>query len=445
MTEVRYVAAASADAWRAAVGAEAIAVLAPSVTPQTAEAVWRRLGGGGIGALVEALTGAFGTSLTAIPPFALVVVEGGDVRVAVRGAIEVVVETDDDAHAISGRGVATWAERLFPRAVRVTVSVEGDTDDAEALPVVSGVVPVRGLVLSLGAATAVPAAAAVPATSAAPAAAAAPAAPAAAATAPAPAAPVSAADAPEPTPPAPEAHDDPAPASDTWIPADSEAHPAEPTASGAEPAGSGLVDSVPFGLRESVADDRTVAVPRPARSTPPATPWTATVVRESTPADAGPADTTAGWPADGDHDGATISVAEARAMRGESASFEPVADVPARQPSRGRVRLSSGQAIELERPVIIGRRPRSTRASGADLPTLVAVESPEGDISRSHVEIRAEGEHVLVVDLATTNGTVLKRSGHDPVRLHPNEPTMVVTGDVLDLGDGVTVTFEDLP
>jgi hypothetical protein len=30
------------------------------------------------------------------------------------------------------------------------------------------------------------------------------------------------------------------------------------------------------------------------------------------------------------------------------------------------------------------------------------------------------------------------------VRLHP-EPTMVVTGDVLDLGDDVTVTFEDLP
>jgi hypothetical protein len=109
------------------------------------------------------------------------------------------------------------------------------------------------------------------------------------------------------------------------------------------------------------------------------------------------------------------------------------------------VRLSTGQVVELERPVVIGRRPRSTRASGAELPTLVAVESPEGDISRSHIEIRAEGEHVLVTDLATTNGTVLLRGGQEPVRLHPSEPTMVVSGDVLDLGDGVTVTFEDLP
>ncbi|RZI87186.1 MAG: FHA domain-containing protein, partial [Microbacterium sp.] len=96
-------------------------------------------------------------------------------------------------------------------------------------------------------------------------------------------------------------------------------------------------------------------------------------------------------------------------------------------------------------PVIIGRRPRSPRASGPELPTLIAVDSPQGDISRSHVEIKAEGEHVLVTDLATTNGTVLRRGGQEPVRLHPNEPTMVVTGDTIDLGDGVTATFEDLP
>ncbi len=160
----------------------------------------------------------------------------------------------------------------------------------------------------------------------------------------------------------------------------------------------------------------------------------------------------------GDHDGATISVAEARALRAaesgrpapESAEpaahehFESTDNVPPRRPARGRIVLSTGRVVELERPVVIGRRPKSTRTSGSELPTLVAVDSPEQDISRSHVEIRAEGEHVLVTDLDTTNGTVLLRVGGDPVRLHPNEPTMVVTGDVLDLGDGVTVTFEGL-
>ncbi len=134
-----------------------------------------------------------------------------------------------------------------------------------------------------------------------------------------------------------------------------------------------------------------------------------------------------------------------RALRAERPAFDSTDNVPARRPARGRIRLSTGRVVELERPVIIGRRPKSTRTTGADLPTLVAVDSPDQDISRSHVEIRAEGEHVLVTDLDTTNGTVLLRGGSEPVRLHPNEPTMVVTGDVLDLGDDVTVTFEDLP
>ncbi len=405
MAEVRYVPATGADRWRAAVAADALAVLSPAVTPQTAEAVWRRLDGGGIGGLVEALTGAFGTSLTAIPPFALVVAEDEGVRIAVRGPLEVMVEGADGAASVSGRGVATWAERLVPRAHRVTVTTGAELDETQSLPIASGIVTVDGIVLSLDArrvaaapAAAVPAAVTVP--------------PAESPVLSEPTAPAESPVSPvlSAPPAAPTGSGEPL-GSDTWIPANTSSDPALP------------------------ADDHTIASPRKDAGT-----WAATVARGSVPGGA--------TPRAGDHDGATISVAEARALRGAGGTpptFEPIGDVPARHPARGRVRLSSGQVVELERPVVIGRRPRSTRASGAELPTLVAVDSPEGDISRSHIEIRAEGEHVLVTDLATTNGTVLLRGGQDPVRLHPDEPTMVVTGDVLDLGDGVTVTFEDLP
>jgi hypothetical protein len=51
----------------------------------------------------------------------------------------------------------------------------------------------------------------------------------------------------------------------------------------------------------------------------------------------------------------------------------------------------------------------------------------------------------VVIDLHTTNGSTLLRTGSDPVRLHPGEQTVVVSGDTVDLGDGVTITFEDLP
>ncbi len=156
------------------------------------------------------------------------------------------------------------------------------------------------------------------------------------------------------------------------------------------------------------------------------------------------------FPAQGDHDGSTISADELRAMRQQPASADetptaviPVADAPTA--GAGRIRVSSGQVVALDRTVIIGRRPRSTRASGANLPHLIAVESPQQDISRNHLEVRPEGDTVVVIDLHTTNGSTLLRPGADPVRLHPGEQTLVLTGDVVDLGDGITIAFEDLP
>lgn len=152
--------------------------------------------------------------------------------------------------------------------------------------------------------------------------------------------------------------------------------------------------------------------------------------------------------AEGDHDGATISLAEARRLRAESSGPDaPTAVLPVVEPAAagtGRVRVSSGQVVELDRTVIIGRRPRATRASGTSLPHLIAVESPQQDISRSHLEIRPEGDSVVVIDLHTTNGSTLLRPGADPMRLHPGEHTLVLDGDVVDLGDGITVSFEGL-
>ncbi|WP_448719514.1 FHA domain-containing protein [Microbacterium natoriense] len=149
----------------------------------------------------------------------------------------------------------------------------------------------------------------------------------------------------------------------------------------------------------------------------------------------------------GDHDGATISASELAALRQQRASSDETATqvlpvLPAVPGASGRIRISTGQAVELDRTVIIGRRPRATRASGDSMPHLVAVDSPQQDISRSHLEVRPEAGSVVVIDLHTTNGSTLLRPGADPVRLHPGEQTLVLSGDVVDLGDGVTVAFE---
>ena len=421
--------------------------------------------GRGLGGVIEALTGAYGASLTAIPAFAVALPEGDGIRIAVRGdfAFEVDAATPE---RVTGAGVTTWTERVIPAVVRVALtSSEPDASSPAEWEIADGVVLAAGIVWDAAA----PRPSAVPAL--------------AKRTEPA-SAPTAAAETPGTSEDASEA-----------LP---EAPGAEPTASVPEtpraaaspvpaaPAG-GLIDSVPsLAHAETLLPSDSALSPDDAASARSGLDaWLmdeddedeadaaagaagfdeligATVIRSADDAaerHEAPMPTPAPAPGPavvGDHDGATISLAQARALRAAAsgvdssspapssadAPLDPLA--PPRAPAPGRIRMSTGQVIPLDRTVVIGRRPRSTRVSGTDLPHLVAVDSPQQDISRSHVELRAEGESIVATDLRTTNGTTLLRPGTDPVRLHPGEGTVVVPGDVLDLGDGITVAIEGM-
>lgn len=502
-------------------------VVLGSETPHTLAARIRTLvaDGRGLGGVIDALTGAYGTSLTAIPPFGVALAEGDAVRIAVRGDIAFDVEATS-SERVSGAGVTTWNERLVSGVVRVVFAPE-DSLPAE-LPVNDAVV--LASVVTWDAAGASASSSTVEAKSASAASArvasVAPGDSAAAGGSAAGAEPVvEPAPNPQPVPDplaAPEPVPDPLavadPVPDPLAAPEPEAAPArsrsarvsnplavpapEPV-SAPKPAGAkrgaakpetaeqpvaaarapqpeapldapasgeavgaaspveapGLIDSrAVLSLTETLipADSTIVGTDRDAGGTPegapeelpPAKPEDdplgATVVRGGDAAPPAP-------PIPGDHDGETISLAQARALKaaaGESPSAAvPVSPftsplAPPRPPAPGQVRLSTGQVVMLDRTVVIGRRPRSTRVSGTDLPHLVAVDSPQQDISRSHVELRVEGESIVATDLRTTNGTTLLRAGSEPMRLHPGEGSVVVPGDVLDLGDGITVAIE---
>lgn len=146
----------------------------------------------------------------------------------------------------------------------------------------------------------------------------------------------------------------------------------------------------------------------------------------------------------GDHDGYTMRAADLPQAE------EPPVDhtlAPAHEDEGGgatsqgpvmQLSLSTGQQVELDRSVLIGRAPESSRFGFGETPRLVTVPSPQQDISRTHVEIKLEGDSVLVTDLRSTNGTVVVLPGSPPRRLHPGESVPVPTGTVIDLGDGVT-------
>jgi pSer/pThr/pTyr-binding forkhead associated (FHA) protein len=82
---------------------------------------------------------------------------------------------------------------------------------------------------------------------------------------------------------------------------------------------------------------------------------------------------------------------------------------------------------------------------GNGMPRLVQVRSVSGDISRSHLEVRLEDWHVMLCDLKATNGTMLIREGQPPRRLGQGESMILLDGDIADLGDGISLRFEDLP
>jgi hypothetical protein len=264
------------------------------------------------------------------------------------------------------------------------------------------------------------------------------------------------------------------------------ATPAPSNTAPSTPALPGLIDSVPWATgggrapAPQVPPTFSATPPPPSSATPDVPPsFAAAQVPPSSSSVPGP-----GAAAEGDHDGQTIlksdlptSGAQQAGQGSEPAQAAAAGNGPlvlARvcpaghanpptsgqcftcgaqlpdvaiqvpRPRLGRLRLSTGGLIDLEQSLVIGRQPSVSRVQGGTMPRLVQVASPGGDISRSHVEVRLEGWHVMLCDLKATNGTVLVREGQPPRRLAQNEMAIVLDGDIAELGDDVSLRFEEI-
>jgi hypothetical protein len=106
-----------------------------------------------------------------------------------------------------------------------------------------------------------------------------------------------------------------------------------------------------------------------------------------------------------------------------------------------RLVFDSGLVVDVDRPQLLGRRPTSP-AEADELPNLVTIPSPDGDISRAHTAVRLEGWDVLVEDVGSTNGTEVRLPGRDPVRLREHDPVLVVAGTEVTLAGTVRFTVQ---
>lgn len=212
---------------------------------------------------------------------------------------------------------------------------------------------------------------------------------------------------------------------------------------------------------------------------------------ESPPAPPPPAPTGAGTialiegipssasPALGDHDGRTMTKAQIAALRAaQSGSLQPAAPsvmggptvqalicpnqhpnppqlqvcrvchthlgaapVHISRPSLGVLRFSTGTTVSLDRPVLIGRNPKVEGGLAGEIPQLVKMDVGPG-LSRTHASIRLEGWQVLLEDLNSANGTIVRLPGREPRRLHPGEPVLLEVGSDVDLGGEISCVLE---
>jgi hypothetical protein len=509
----------STGEWYGLVTPAGIALLPPEVPLATVEQIWRDLGGGrGLSAVIDALVGVFGMSLSGLPSFAVVsLAESDAVRTALRGDVSarLWLPGDDEPVAISGSGVTSWNERAFGHADRAELAI-GIPGSDDLLPIVEGVVRTGRLLVEAlgddggdGSVRVLPRVGSRPEPR--PLAAEAPSEPAPAGGPLEEAAAVRAEAVPEqdelaraastpvslPVPPSdpvpglgsvpvPELPVDAAGSVSSLVDPEPEPAPAsspEPAAPAPEAArgaetlvaeeapneydrllfGETVLSSVEAAAvraeePELTVSDASAPAPAPippslAGSVPPPPPPLAGSVPPPPPPpppgdligslpsfEAGPAPS----PVLGDHDGETVLVEDIQHLLGGLPAPSPLMHgAPPARPVPQLV-IAGRPSLPLDRTAVVGTRPRLSRVQGDKAPQLVAVESPNGEVSRSHVELRVEGSNVLAVDLNSTNGTVLLREGSDPVRLQPAEPSILVPGDRIDLGDGVILGFEGL-
>ena len=113
-----------------------------------------------------------------------------------------------------------------------------------------------------------------------------------------------------------------------------------------------------------------------------------------------------------------------------------------RRPTLATLTLSTGAAVEVAGDVVIGRAPQVQAGGDPHIVALVPVASPQHMVSRSHLMLTTSGWSVLAQDLGSSNGTVLARPGATPVLLGSGMPTPVFMGDLMDVGDGVTLRID---
>jgi hypothetical protein len=106
------------------------------------------------------------------------------------------------------------------------------------------------------------------------------------------------------------------------------------------------------------------------------------------------------------------------------------------RPRPFRLRLADGTLVPLDQPVYLGRKPSVPRIHPGGTPLLVTLDSPQREVSSTHLELSTVGGTIVASDTRSTNGSVLRMPGSEPRTLIGGESVVVTPGTLIELGDG---------
>ncbi len=102
------------------------------------------------------------------------------------------------------------------------------------------------------------------------------------------------------------------------------------------------------------------------------------------------------------------------------------------------VAVRGQRPVQLEAPIVIGRRPSGSGRSRLE-PVLLTVSSPGQIVSASHVRVERVSGTVVVTDLRSRNGTTVVLEGGLRRRLRPGESFAVPGAATIEIGDGTII------
>lgn len=115
-----------------------------------------------------------------------------------------------------------------------------------------------------------------------------------------------------------------------------------------------------------------------------------------------------------------------------------LAPVP-EKPRPFRLRLDDGTLVPLDQPVYLGRKPSVPRIHPGGIPLLVTLDSPQREVSATHLVLSTVGGAIVARDLRSSNGSIVRVPGSVAHTLLGGESAVVTPGTVIELGDGNSI------